>query len=590
MVLNQQRRFALFMGVLLLTQVFTACHPKDKAPTPKKKYAPGDSLFYEMADRFIDGYLNWRPQQAVALGFHQYDGKLTDYSKASIQSERAKLLAADKQLLAIDSTTLSPRAYYRLKILHHGILTELFNMEDFDIYATNPMAYANALDVNIYIKRDFAPFPERVKSIIAMENNLPSVFEAARQNLKDSLALPYVQMAIDIVSGVTDFLKGDLVTAMHDLKNDTLKQQFKVSNAKAIASLVAYRDFLKKDKLPKAHLHYAIGREKYKRMLYAVDGLTEYPEQILAHGMSELAEEQRRFTAAAAAINPKKLPVEVYHDMQKEHATADQLIPLAKKNLENIRQFLIDKKLLTIPSDVRVQVLASPQYLRSVSSASMDTPGPFETKATEAYYYITPVENNWTPQQKEDWLSQFDFYTTDNTSIHEAYPGHYMQFLHLNASSADKIEKIFGCYTFIEGWAHYTEKMMIDEGFGQGADRLKGNKYKLAQSGDALLRLCRLCVAIKTHCEGMSVDEATKFFMDNWFQGEKPSKQEALRGTFDPQYLFYTVGKMELLSLRAEYKAKQGANYSLQKFHDAVLDNGMPPIYLLRELLLNEKL
>jgi uncharacterized protein (DUF885 family) len=275
--------------------------------------------------------------------------------------------------------------------------------------------------------------------------------------------------------------------------------------------------------------------------------------------------------------------------MEKEHPTADSLIPESRKHVEAIRQYLIDHQICSMPSPVRIQVKETPLYARETSTASCDVPGPFETKAREAYYYITPVDSKWTAQQKEDWLASFNYYTTDVVTIHEAYPGHYTQFLHLNASSATRIEKIFNSYAFVEGWAHYTEKMMLDQGYGNDGDSIKAAKYRLAQSGDALLRVCRLCVSIKTHCQGMSVDEATKFFMDNWYQGDKPSRQEALRGTFDPGYLFYTLGKLEILKLRADYQQQEGAGYSLKTFNDAMMDNGMPPIRLMREILLKDK-
>jgi uncharacterized protein (DUF885 family) len=313
------------------------------------------------------------------------------------------------------------------------------------------------------------------------------------------------------------------------------------------------------------------------------------PEEILQAGLAELKREQERFNRYARIIDSTKKPLDVLNMVQKEHPVADSLIPDARRNLELIRQFVIDKNICTMPSEVRVQVKETPQFFRSQSTASMDVPGPFEKGATEAYYYITPVEPNWTAKQREDWLAMFDYYTTDNVSIHEAYPGHYTQFLHLNASDATKIEKIFGSYAYIEGWAHYTEIMMMDEGFGENGDPIKAAKYRLAQSGDALLRICRLCVSIKMHCEGMKLADGTKFFMDNWYQGEKPSYQEALRGTFDPGYLFYTLGKLQILKLREDYKKQEGANYSLKKFHDQMMDNGMPPVRLLREILLKDK-
>ncbi len=551
--------------------------------------AGADSSFNKLSEDFLAGYLAWRPQAGVALGLHEYDGKVTDYNKTSIDSELTRLKDYEQRLAAIDTASLSTKMYFDYRILRSAIKSEIFNFEDVAAYTKNPMTYADAVDVSIYVKRDFAPLEERLKSIIAIENKAPEVFAAAKANLADSLARPYIETAIQIAQGAAEFLNGDLVIALKDVKNDTLMAAFKASNKLAIEQVNAFADYLQKEKLPKAHNHYALGRDKYIKMLECQENVTITPEDILAIGLKELKKEQDMFNRAAHIINPAKRPVDVYHDIQKEHPAADSLIPFAKHNLEQIRQFLIDKTIVTMPSEVRVKVEETPQYARSTSTASMDTPGPFERKATEAYYYITPVDPKWTAQQKEDWLSQFDYYTTDNVTIHEAYPGHYTQFLHLNASAATKIEKIFGSYAFIEGWAHYCEKMMADEGYGNNGDSVRAAKYRIAQSGDALLRLCRLCVSMKTHCQGISVDEGTRFFMDNWYQGDKPSRQEALRDTFDPGYLYYTLGKLQILKLRDDYKQQEGTNFSLQKFHDAMLDNGMPSIRLLREVLLKDK-
>jgi len=286
----------------------------------------------------------------------------------------------------------------------------------------------------------------------------------------------------------------------------------------------------------------------------------------------------------------------VFKAIQKEHPTEESLIPDSVKDLETIRQFVIDHNIVTVPSQVRVHVTETPQYLRATSFASMDTPGPFETKATEAYYYITPVESNWPPEQKEQWLTAFNYYTTDIVSIHEAYPGHYIAFLHLNASSATPVEKIFSGYAFTEGWAHYCEQMLVDEGFGADPSAapgspaaLKAAKYRLAQTDEALLRICRLCVSIKMHCQGMTVPEATRFFQDNCYYELGPAHSEAVRGTFDPEYLYYTLGKIEILNLRDDYKKQEGANFSLQKFHDELLAHGAPPVRLMREMMLKDR-
>lgn len=574
-----------FVSLLIPIAVLFSCNQQK----PADAKVSADAAFQKLSDDYLTGYLAWRPAQGVALGYHQYDGKVTDMGKESLGKELGRLKDFDQKLSAMDTTSLSAKSFYDFRILRSAINNEIFNFEDMGTYDKNPMTYAEAVDISIYIKRDFAPIEDRIKSIIAIENNAPQVFAAAKVNLKDSLPKPYVETAIEIAQGSVSFLSGDLKVALKDVKNDTLMKAFNAANKTAIDAINSYADWLQKVKLPKANNDYAIGKASYQKMLLYSEGITLSPDKILEIGLKQLKIEQAVFNAAAKTINPNKKPVDVYHDLQKEHPTAENLIPEVRKNVEAIRKFLTDKNIVSMPAKVNLKVEETPQYARATSTASNDDPGPFETKATEAYYYITPVDPKWTAKQKEDWLSQFDYYTTDNVTIHEAYPGHYTQFLHLNASSATRIEKIFSSYAYVEGWAHYCEQMMADEGYGHNGDTVRAAKYRLAQSGDALLRLCRLCVSIKTHCHGMNMDDATKFFMANWYQGDKPSRQEALRGTFDPGYLFYTIGKLEILKLRADYIKQEGANFSLKKFHDEVLNHGMPQIYLLREVMLKDK-
>jgi len=548
-----------------------------------------DANFNQLSEDYLKGYLDWRPANGTSLGFHQYDGKVTDLSKASIAAELVRLKDFDQKFAALDTAAMSAQIFMDYRLLRSSIKNEISGFEDTQPLFKNPMSYAGAVDVSIYVKRNFAPIENRLRSIIAIEKKAPELFADAKANLQDTLAIPHTQIAIQIARGTADFLGGDLKVALKDVKNDSLVKAFEASNKLAIDAINDYANWLEKVKLPKANNKYAIGTENYSKMLLYNEGITLSPDKILEMGLSELKKEQQNFNDAARIIDPNKKPVDVYHDLQKEHPAAENLIPEAKKHIEAIRQFLVDKNIVTMPTERRVIVQETPQFARATSTASNDDPGPFETVATEAFYYITPVDAKWTALQKEDWLRQFDYYTTDNITIHEAYPGHYTQFMHLNASKATKIEKIFGSYAFVEGWAHYCEQMMVEQGYGHNGDPVIAAKYRLAQSGDALLRLCRLCVSIKTHCHGMNVDDATKFFMDNWYQGDKPSRQEALRGTFDPGYLFYTIGKLELLKLRADYQKQEGANFSLKKFHDMVLDNGMPPVRLLREKLLKDK-
>jgi uncharacterized protein (DUF885 family) len=578
--------------LLLLPGLLLAGCAKPSATSTQRN---ADAAFEQLADDYLGGYLKWRPQTGTSLGLHQYDGKVTDFSSNSLAAELARLKSFDRELADMASGNFSAQTSMDYRILRGAVQREIFGLEQLQSYTQNPMTYAGVIDVNIYIKRNFAPLPERVRSIIAILNQAPAVMTAAKINLAESLPRPYVETAIEAADGVVDFLGKDLVDALKDVKDEALMAEFKTANQRAIEELRGYSTWLKEKKLPLANQRYALGRGKYVQLLQSGEMLTQTPEQLLDIAMRELANKQKVFADTAQIIEPGKKAIEVFKEIQKDHPTAQGLIPDTAKDVEGIRKFVVDHHLVTIPSPVRVIVAETPQYLRAQSFASSDSPGVFETKATEAYYYMTPPEATSTPAQQDEWLTAFNYYTTDIVSIHECYPGHYVQFLCLNASPATQVEKIFGSYAFIEGWAHYAEQMMVDEGFGSagpaatGGDALKAAKYRLAQTDEALLRVCRMCVSIKMHCQGMTVDEAAKFFEDNCYYEPKPARSEAMRGTFDPEYLYYTVGKLEILKLREDLRKQDGADFSLLKFHDEMLRHGMPPVRLLREVLLKDK-
>jgi uncharacterized protein (DUF885 family) len=555
-----------------------------------------DAEYEAVAEEYIKGYLSARPLLAVSLGFHEFDGKLSDYSRLALDAELSRLRRFDDRLKIFDHDKLSQRQSIDLRILRAAIKKEIFQRQDMAIFEHDPMVYARAADVNVYIKRNFAPLEDRVHSIVLIESQIPNVIIAAKTNLDRVLSKPHVELAIQIARGSADFLRKNLPEAIKDLKDDRVKADFQDTNRKAASALADYAAWLEREKLPKATADFALGEEKYRRMLSEIELVDLAPDKILELGLAKLKEEQEAFAAAAKTIDPDKTAVEVFKQIQSEHPKPENLIPEVAKKLEQIRKYVATHKLVTIPSEVRAQVKETPQYRRATSFASMDTPGPFEKRATEAYYYVTPTEQAWPEKQKEEWLTSFNYFSSDIVSIHEAYPGHYVQFLRLNASPASKVERIFGSYAFIEGWAHYCEKMMVDNGYGSPAsatpseDEVKqAAKYRMAQADEALLRLCRLCVSIKMHTQKMTVDEATQFFRDNCYYEEKPARAEAMRGTFDPGYLNYTLGKLQILKLRYDCEAQQGDEFSLQKFHNELLSHGMPPIRLLREIMLKDK-
>jgi uncharacterized protein (DUF885 family) len=572
----------LFLGALCLFRGFAA--------------ETEDAEYEAVAEEYIKGYLGAHPLQGTALGLHEYDGKIADYSRLALDAELSRLRRFDDRLSKFDPAKLSPRQSIDLRILQAAVKKDLFEMQDMSIFERNPMVYARAADVNVYIKRNFAPLEDRVRSLVAIESQIPNILIAGRTNLNEVLPKPYVELAIQIARGSADFLKKDLVAAVGTLKDEQVRGAFHEANRKAANALNDYAVWLEREKLPKANFDFALGEEKFRRFLAQTELVDLPPQKILEIATEQLKTEQTAFADAAKKIDPNKSPIEVFKEIQNEHPTPQDLIPDVGKDLDKIRKYVLNRRLISIPSDVRAKVKETPQYLRVTSFASMDTPGPFEKRATEAYYYVTPAENDWPEKQKQEWLTAFNYYTSDVVSIHEAYPGHYVQFLHLSASPANKIEKIFGSYAFVEGWAHYCEKMMLDEGYGSSTDATpseddmkRAAKYRMAQADEALLRLCRLCVSIKMHTQKMSVDEAAKFFQENCYYEEKPARQEAVRGTFDPGYLNYTLGKLEILKLRDDYKAQQGDDFSLQKFHNELLSHGMPPIRLLREIMLKDQ-
>ena len=556
-----------------------------------------DARFRRLGEDFLTTHFAQRPLEAVALGWHQYNGKFGNWDAAALAAEVKRLQRFDAEFAALPADRLSAASRWDLRLLRANLAKFRWTFETQQAYRRNPMTYFGALDVLIYFTRDFAPLPQRVRQAAAVLRHAPELFAAARVNLAPVLPRPFVETAQEVAEGAASFLEKEALAEARKAGDAEALKEFESAERVAVTELRAFAGWLKQERLPQADGGYALGRDGFTEFLRTeMSELT--PDRLLEIGLQELHAEQARFAAAAQVIEPGKPAIEVFKSIQRDHPTAEGLILDTRKNLEAIRQFLVDHHIVTLPSDVRARVEETPPPQRATSFASMDTPGPFEKKATEAYYYVTPVEADWPPQQKEEWLTAFNYYTTDIVSIHEAYPGHYVQFLCLNASPATRLAKIFSSYAFVEGWAHYTEQMMVDEGFGAPVENSalaiphsaleRAAKYRLAQSDEALLRICRLCVSIRMHCQGMSVEEATKFFQDNCYYEQKTARQEAIRGAYDPEYLYYTLGKLEILKLREDYRKQEGARFTLQGFHNEMLRHGAPPIRLLREVMLKD--
>ena len=588
------------LSPLLVVMLLAAgCVAKTGSPplqSPGSGNATATAATDSGSNQFIHEYYLRRPAAGSALGLHEFDGQYRLPTRAEIRSECERLRALRIQLAAeLPSLQPGSRRHGEVRLLQTVIEGDLLQLEGERAAERSPMFYLNSLDVSLYLKRDWKPLVERVRDLTSILSQSPAVFSVARNQLEPILPKPWVETAIEIADATASFLDHEVLTAGRECGNAEVAEKFSAVVKAAAREHREFAAWLRTHRLPAATPEFAIGRDFYQRLL-GTELIDLTPEKILEIGMRELKAETARFEAAAREVDPTRPAAEVFKRIQNDHPTADHLISDTRRNLEAIRQFVVDHRILTLPSEVRAQVTETLPPFRATSFASMDTPGPFEKKATQAYYYLTPVEPTWPPAQQEEWLTAFNYYTTDVVSIHEAYPGHYVQFLALNASDASPVQKAFYSYAFAEGWAHYSEQMLLTEGFGQPADpahataqeRVRGASYRLAQSDEALLRVCRLCASVQMHCFGMSLDDATKFFVENCHYEAKPARQEAIRGTFDPGYCFYTLGKLQFLKLREDWKRQEGAAYSLQRFHDQVLSHGGPPLRLLRETMLKD--
>jgi uncharacterized protein (DUF885 family) len=431
------------------------------------------------------------------------------------------------------------------------------------------------------MKRDFAPAAERLRSVIARLKAAPAMFGSLRANV-DNPPHEFTDLAIRMGEGSVGFFRDSVRDWARDAaaKDAALFADFEAANAAVVKALEETVAWLKKELLPRSKGSFAIGANNFADQL-RYEELVEIPlDKLLAIGEANLRRDHDAFVATAKYIDPHKSPGEVMHALSDEHPTESDLIPSARRTIEKIRQFVVDHHVVTIPSKVRPTVTETPPFARNGSYASMDTPGAFETKATEAFYYVTPPEKNWSAKEKEELLRLFNGPVMQIVTVHEAFPGHYIQFLYAKQFPT-KTRKLATCGTNVEGWAHYCEQMLVEEGYGDGDP-----KIRLAQLSEALLRDCRFVVGIKMHTRGMTVEEGGKFFETEGFQEPSTGYEEARRGAYNPTYLYYTLGKLQIYKLREDYRRAKGQDFRLETFHNEFVKQGGIPIKLIRRILL----
>jgi uncharacterized protein (DUF885 family) len=548
------------------------------AATTPRSYA-------QLVDAYFDDYYAANPSQATGVGFHQYDARLEDFSLAHHQAYQRMLQNYLREFETLDARKLSETERDDRDLVVNNIKALLLEEQHIQMWRRNPDLYSSAVTGSIFtlIKRNFASTEERMRSVIAREQQIPGALQAARRVL-DNPPRIYTEIAIEQLPGNIDFFQSTVTDALKDVQDQELRKRFEQSNAGAIAALKDYQKFLQDDLLKRSNGNFAIGAENYKLKL-AAEEMVDIPlERLLEIGYAQLHKDQQAFAEAARKIDPAKKPLDVLVDVERDHPSAQELIPSAQKMLDGLRQFLVDHKIITVPGGAQATVVETPPFMRATTFASMDTPGPYETKASEAYYNITLPDPSWSKEKQEEYLQGYNYPLTSNVSVHEVWPGHYTQFLWVkNNPQLSKVRKLTSANTNAEGWAHYSEQMILDEGYGNGDPRLR-----LAQLLDALLRDARYIVGIRMHTQGMTMDQAKEFFVKEGYQQPVVGEMETKRGTSDPTYLYYTLGKLEILKLREDYKRKMGDRFSLQEFHDRFIKAGSPPIKIVRREMLGD--
>jgi hypothetical protein len=537
--------------------------------------APSSSTTAELdalEREIVDHLFVIQPGYGVGLGLHQYDGLVPDLSASATDQWGGTADRLLRRLVDLPETGQSSDRKidrFLLRLLLESLLFDLRESRDLD---RNPMSYVGAVSLTSYLVRDYAPVSERVRAIVRTLESVPQLLDDARRRLTGPLPRPFIELALAIGGGLPSHFEEAETFAV----GARLGREVHEVRGPAEAAISRFLSWLKEEQLPRAVPEFALGPERFQRLLFVREGIESPFEEIRQAGSADLARNLSRLDEIA---REEHVSVdEIFERLSQDHPSAAEVIPTASAFVEETREFVRSKDLVTIPEPVAVRVEETPAWGRALSTASMNSPGPFDT-GPEGVYYVTPVDPKWSPVQQEEWLRSLNRSLLRNITVHEVFPGHYLQFLHLRSGRGSLARKVYFSPSFVEGWAHYAEQLVIEAGLG--APR---HDAEVAQIHDALLRDCRLLASIGLHTAGWALEKATELFQKSARYERLPAEREAIRGTFNPEYFCYTLGKLAILNARSELLASQfGGN--LKRFHDRVLGFGCPPVGLLATLL-----
>ena len=530
------------------------------APAPKP--APTAARTIETLGR---EYVALSPALGRMSGLHEHDGHVSDVSLTGLTTHVASLRSLRAAIAALPAATSEDDALDR-KLLAQMIDGDLFDLVEVDVARTRPTFYAELFSVDDYIVRDYAPLAVRAKAMLDHLRAGHAQVGAIRTNLRSPLSLPVVQTAISIYRGFSVYLRGDVQSFLDTVVDAAVKREAKALALAQAEAADATATYLESVELPKADQSHVLGRARYEALLRAQEALTTPIEDLERMAEADLAKNKAAYEAL------------VQTGVQKTRPAAGELLAESRKLVEESRAFVVDHHVVTLPIEPNVQVAETPPFQRW-NSAFLNGAGAYDRPDLTAYYYITLPDPKWPAKEQAEYVMTRGEIVS--TGVHEVFPGHYLQGL-WQQRAPTFMQKISHSYSFGEGWAHYAEVMMVDEGF-----RANAPETRLGQLSDALLRDCRFVASIGIHVRGWSVDDAKKRFREDCKQDEAGAREQAVRGTFDPGYFAYTLGKLQILALRQEAKDKLGARFDLRAFHDALLAHGSPPIPLIHDRVLS---
>jgi len=539
----------------------------------------------EPLPHFVDdllGYLHeTHPTHATLDGIHVHDDLLEDLSRHGIDAETRALAGYLRRLDEIEPAGLTDIERLEHRMLGSNLRGRMFELEEVRTWERNPQYYADIIASSLAGQALFAhaPVADRARRVLSKLRQTPRVIQAARDNIKEPPGI-FVKVGIETMRGTLQFIERELPRAFSSLDDMHLLGDLADAQVEASQAVGSYIEYLENEVAPKARASFRLGRERLEQKVKLEEGLNIPVDRLLTIALRELNATQEAFRQVAEKMQGGD-PLETWAKVKAEHPQPGELVKTARDQMEVLKTFLERQSLVTVPAGEPVIVAPTPEFYRW-SFASMWTPGPFESKPTKAYYYVTDADPAWPVERQNEYLRDYNTPTLWSISIHEVYPGHFLHYQHLRRVES-KVRKsiMFAPGSFVEGWAHYCEQMMVEAGFER-----QNPGFKLGQLAEALIRLVRVIVGIRLHAEDMSVEQGVRMFREEAYLEEASARREAERGTFDPTYLVYSVGKLMLLKLRQDYRQRQGKAFSLRTFHDTLLGQGTAPLWLHRQLLL----